>query len=83
MEENEKPASPVKKKLFLFFTVISAIGTVIGAIGGYMYYLIVGCSSGTCAITSSPWQSTIWGAAMGFLLGDILNSLSKKDKSER
>ncbi|MFZ4704917.1 MAG: DUF6132 family protein [Bacteroidales bacterium] len=82
MEENEKPASPVKKKFFLFFTLISAIGTMTGAIGGYLYYLKVGCSSGTCAITSSPWLSTIWGAAMGFLLGDLLSSSRKKDKSK-
>jgi hypothetical protein len=42
--------------------------SVIGALGGYAYYYFVGCSSGTCPITSDPWISTAYGAGMGLTL---------------
>jgi Family of unknown function (DUF6132) len=48
--------------------IITGIGIVIGAIAGYLYYYYVGCASGTCAITSKPLNSTVYGAAMGGLL---------------
>jgi len=44
------------------------IGIIAGAIGGYLYYKFVGCTSGTCAITSKPINSTLYGAWMGGLL---------------
>ena len=47
---------------------LSIIGIVLGAIAGYGYYAQVGCASGTCAITSSPVNSTLYGAMMGGLL---------------
>ena len=43
-------------------------GVIIGAIAGYLYYYFVGCASGTCAITSNPINSTLYGAMMGGLL---------------
>lgn len=47
---------------------LAIIGVFIGAIGGYTYYNYVGCASGSCAITSRPVNSTIYGALMGMLL---------------
>lgn len=44
---------------------LTIIGTLVGAIGGYLYYHFVGCASGTCAITSKPLNSTLYGAFMG------------------
>lgn len=44
------------------------IGSVVGAIGGFLYYYYVGCVSGTCAITSKPLNSSLYGAVMGGLL---------------
>jgi hypothetical protein len=44
------------------------IGVVVGAIAGYAYYYYVGCASGTCAITSSPVNSTLYGVLFGALL---------------
>jgi hypothetical protein len=44
------------------------IGALLGAIGGFLYWKFVGCSSGTCAITSKPFNSTLYGALMGSLL---------------
>ena len=40
-----------------------------GALLGYLYYRIVGCRSGVCPITSSPYISTLYGALMGLMLG--------------
>ncbi len=47
------------------------IGTIAGAAGGFAYYYFIGCSSGTCPITSSPYISILWGSLMGYLLGDM------------
>ena len=44
------------------------IGVIIGAIGGYTYYYFVGCEKGTCAISSKPLNSTLYGAFMGGVL---------------
>ena len=63
-----------KNKLFI-------IGAVAGAIGGYFYWLYVGCASDTCPITSSPFMSTVWGAVMGGLLLSIFQK--DKDKSKK
>lgn len=48
------------------------LGTVIGGILGYLYYKKAGCPNGRCKITSSPYNSTIYGALMGFLLSSTL-----------
>lgn len=53
-------------------------GVFIGAIAGYLYWKFIGCTSGTCAITSNPLNSTIYGAVMGGLLFSIF----KKDKKQ-
>jgi phage shock protein E len=47
------------------------VGLLLGAIAGYLYWLKVGCASGTCMITSRPLNSTLYGAMMGALLGDM------------
>lgn len=56
-----------------------AVGLVIGGIAGYMYYSEVGCSSGSCAITSDPTNSTVYGSLMGVFLFD---SFYRKKKVE-
>jgi hypothetical protein len=45
-----------------------ALGIIIGGVGGFLFYKFVGCSSGSCGITSSPYMSTIWGALSGWFL---------------
>ena len=59
--------------------IVTAIGIVIGAVAGYLYYFYVGCASGTCAITSKPLNSTLYGAVMG---GLVLNLFIKSPKKQ-
>ncbi|HQE33619.1 MAG TPA: DUF6132 family protein [Flavobacterium alvei] len=58
--------------------IITGIGVVVGAIAGYLYYFYVGCSSGTCAITSKPLNSSLYGAVVGGLLFNMFVKSSKK-----
>jgi Family of unknown function (DUF6132) len=50
---------------------ITLSGVLLGAVAGYAYYYFVGCASGTCAITSKPLNSTLYGALMGGLLFNL------------
>lgn len=63
---------------FILKYKFAIIGILIGAIGGYLYYHFVGCASGTCAITSKPINSTLYGA----LMGGLLFTSFKKDKTK-
>ncbi|SFR77431.1 DUF6132 family protein [Maribacter stanieri] len=62
----------IKKGIFL-----TTIGVVIGAIAGYLYYAEIGCLNGTCAITSKPINSSIYGGLMGGLLFNIFIKSTK------
>jgi hypothetical protein len=44
------------------------IGVLLGAIAGFLYWKQIGCTSGTCLITSKWHNSTAYGAVMGGLL---------------
>ena len=57
--------------------MLTIIGILMGAIAGFAYYYFVGCASGTCSITSSPINSTLYGALLG---GLFLNIFQKEDK---
>lgn len=43
------------------------VGIGAGALLGYVYYHFVGCSGGSCPITSNPLTSTFYGAVLGGL----------------
>ena len=40
-------------------------GLLLGSVAGYAYFALVGCSTGSCPITSDPLISTFWGALIG------------------
>ncbi|TAF71991.1 MAG: hypothetical protein EAZ58_03015 [Flavobacterium sp.] len=44
---------------------------------GYWYYTAIGCSSGSCAITSKPINSTLYGGLLGGLIGNLFEKKSK------
>jgi hypothetical protein len=54
-----------------------SIGIILGAAAGYLYWYYIGCNSGSCAITSSPVNSALYGSLMGGLL---LNTFESKKK---
>lgn len=65
-------------KNFLKKNTITILGVLLGALSGFLYWKFIGCSTGSCAITSNPINSTLYGTVMGGLLSSIL----KKDKKQ-
>ena len=45
-----------------------------GGLVGLGYYYLVGCSTGTCVITSSPLTSMAYMALVGWLLSGVFGS---------
>ncbi|MCU0398054.1 MAG: DUF6132 family protein [Cyclobacteriaceae bacterium] len=54
-----------------------SIGITLGAVAGYLYWFYIGCNSGTCAITSSPVNSTLYFGMMG---GLVVNMFERHKK---
>jgi len=48
----------------IFLKKIS-LGVILGGIIGFAYYYFIGCNSGTCAITNSALNSTMYGVLIG------------------
>jgi len=59
------------------------IFSLIGAIGGFLYWEFVGCLSGTCPIKSKWYLSTLWGLAFGYLIGSIIKDIVIKIKNRK
>ena len=79
MIEQQENKDLLKKRLFKILPLSALIGIILGAIGGYIYYVEIGCASGTCPLTSNPYGSIIWGAMIGYLFGDMFR---KKKQAE-
>lgn len=52
-------------------------GLAIGAVAGYLYWMYIGCETGSCPITSSPIASAAYGSLIG---GIILNGCEVREK---
>lgn len=48
------------------------LGAVLGSVAGFAYYKFIGCSTGTCPLTSNPIISTIYGGVLGALVASSL-----------
>ena len=57
---------------------LPVVGAIVGGIAGYLYYVNIGCVTGTCAITSKPLNSTLYGSLMGGLLFNLFVKSEKK-----
>lgn len=66
-------------KSFLIRHKLTLLGILAGAVTGYFYWKWIGCHSGSCAITSNPINSTIYGSVMG----GLLFSMFQKRKIEK
>ena len=57
-------------------------GGILGGIGGFLYWKFVGCSSGTCKITASPLNSSLYFGLMGSLALGIFKKKSKENDNK-
>lgn len=69
-------------KVFIKKHLLKIIGVIVGMTGGFLYYYFIGCSSGTCPITSNPYISVIYGGVLGYLLFDLFKKKEVKDHVE-
>ena len=68
----------MKKKNCKLTSILRVIALpLVGSAGGWLYYRYVGCATGTCAVTSSPWLST------GFVLGSLLYTVLRPGRGRR
>ena len=58
--------SELKRKYNMILRIV--IGVVVGGGLGFAFYKFVGCSSGTCPLTSNPFLSTLYGSILGALV---------------
>lgn len=72
------------KKWFLNNKLI-ILGVILSGIVGYLYYYFIGCASGTCGITSSPVNSTLYFAVLGGLVMNLIkpNDISHKKNTSK
>ncbi len=63
--------------------IIWAIAATVGAAAGFVYWYCVGCNSGSCAITSSPINSSIYGGVMAILLVNVFDKQKEKPASAK
>jgi len=68
---NEPTEPKNKQAAILGFLTSSAfikplLFAIFGGIFGYLFYYFIGCSSGSCGITSNSYLSILFGAAIGF-----------------
>jgi len=72
----------IKMKKFIRKSGFTIVFVLAGAAGGFLYWKFVGCNSGTCPIKSVWYWSTLWGAAIGYLAGDLIHDLILKRRKK-
>ncbi|MHA8091428.1 DUF6132 family protein [Aquirufa regiilacus] len=66
-------------KKFIQTNFWQILGGLFGGIAGYFYWRDIGCSTGTCPITSKPMNSIIYFAVLGYLMiGTIAKARVKR-----
>jgi hypothetical protein len=59
---------------------ITILGVIIGIVSGFLYWHFIGCSNGTCPLTTSPIKSTFFGAIIGGLMFSPNKNKNKKEE---
>ena len=73
----EFPKSPIASTLLR-----RVLPVVIGAAAGFAYYTFIGCTGGSCPITSNPWVSTAYGGLIGFVASGGITPRTKSDNTQ-
>ncbi len=60
------------KKLLIFMAI--------GGLAGYAYYYFIGCTTGSCPLSSNPYLMTGYGLGAGLVLGWDFKKKEKKKK---
>ena len=55
----------------------------VGVLWGYLYWRFVGCTSGSCPITSNWHYSVLVGGLLGFVIRDFFPSRDKKEEGDQ
>lgn len=66
---------------FLIKYKLGLVGIAVGGILGYAYYHLIGCTTGSCAITSKPLNSTAYGMVMGYLMFSVFQKSKIKQEN--
>lgn len=64
---------------FLLKHKLALAGVLVGGLLGFAYYYFIGCNAGSCAITSKPINSSVYGMVMGYLMFSVFENKPKKD----
>ncbi|MBE0638538.1 MAG: hypothetical protein IH598_08460 [Bacteroidales bacterium] len=68
--------------MFKYIPLSTLIGILSGAIGGYIYYTQVVCTTGGCPLTSNPYLTILWGALVGYLISDMFKKRKPAETGE-
>lgn len=68
--------------LFLKSHQLKIVGILVGGILGFAYYYFIGCNTGSCAITSKPINSSIYGMVMGYLMFSVFEKSNTKNEND-
>lgn len=63
-------------------TKLKIIISVIGGIGGFLYWKFVGCASGTCPLTSNWLIMTGYGILIGYVISDFIPIKKKQNENQ-
>lgn len=56
---------------------LEIVGAGIGCVAGWLYWKYIGCTSGSCPITSNPLHSSLYGTVIGILLFGMFKKENK------
>ncbi|MBK8805302.1 MAG: hypothetical protein IPO21_01095 [Bacteroidales bacterium] len=63
--------------------LLEIVFTIVGGVSGFLYWKYVGCSTGTCPITSIWYMNTIYGMLFGYLLSGVIKDYVKSKKESK
>ncbi|MEC5157325.1 DUF6132 family protein [Chryseobacterium sp. MP_3.2] len=68
--------------VFLKSHQFKIVGILVGGILGFAYYHFIGCNTGSCAITSKPMNSSVYGMLMGYLMFSVFEKSNTKKEND-